>query len=206
MLTAAPLAMNPNRLLVLYAHSAPHLSRVNRRLADAARMVDGVYLHDLYETYPDFYIDAAREQALVAQADVLIFLHPILWYSMPALMKEWLDVVLHEGWAYGGEGSGLKGKGYWLVATTGSAAEEFAAGARHGRPFEDYLAPFEQTAALCGMRWIAPHILHAAHEVDAGTVDAHIAAFSARLQQLAGAASPARPLHLDHETAPPDGT
>jgi glutathione-regulated potassium-efflux system ancillary protein KefF len=54
---------------------------------------------------------------------------------MPAQLKEWGDVVLHEGWAYGGE----------------------AAGARHGRPFAAYLAPFEQTAALCGMDWIAPH-------------------------------------------------
>jgi glutathione-regulated potassium-efflux system ancillary protein KefF len=196
--------MNPNRLLVLYAHSAPHLSRVNRRLADAARLVDGVYLHDLYETYPDFYIDVAREQALVAQADVLVFLHPIQWYSMPALMKEWIDVVLHEGWAYGGEDSAARGKGYWLVATTGGAADEFAIGARHGRPFADYLAPFEQTAALCGMDWIAPHILHAAHEVDAATVDAHVAAFSARLQRLADAT--ALPLNLGHRTGATDGT
>ena len=198
--------MNPNRLLVLYAHSAPHLSRVNRRLADAARTIDGVYLHDLYETYPDFYIDVAREQALVAQADVLVFLHPIQWYSMPALMKEWVDVVLHEGWAYGGESTAARGKGYWLVATTGGAAEEFAAGARHGRPFGDYLAPFEQTAALCGMDWIAPHILHAAHAVDAGTVDAHVGAFSARLQRLADATAVPRPLNLGRHTGAIDGT
>jgi glutathione-regulated potassium-efflux system ancillary protein KefF len=126
---------------------------------------------------------------------------------MPALMKEWCDVVLQEGWAYGGAGSAggaVSGKGYWLVATTGGAAAEFAAGARHGRPFADYLAPFEQTAALCGMDWIAPHILHAAHDVDAGTVDAHVAGFSARLQKLAGA--PAPPLNLGHHPGATDGT
>jgi glutathione-regulated potassium-efflux system ancillary protein KefF len=196
--------MNPNRLLVLYAHSAPHLSRVNRRLADAARMVAGVYVHDLYENYPDFYIDVAREQALVAQAEVLVFLHPIQWYSMPALMKEWVDVVLQDGWAYGPEGSAVKGKGYWLVATTGSAEADYAPGARHGRPFGDYLAQFEQTAALCGMDWIAPHVLHDAHAVDAGTVDAHVAGFAARLRHLAGA--PRGPLHLHRNPAPPDAT
>lgn len=196
--------MNPNRLLVLYAHSAPHLSRVNRRLADAARLVDGVYLHDLYEAYPDFYIDVAREHALVAQAEVLVFLHPIQWYGMPALLKEWVDVVLHEGWAYGGEGTAARGKGYWMVATTGGAADEFAAGARHGRPFADYLAPFQQTAALCGMEWIAPHILHGAHDVDIGAVEAHVAAFSARLQHLADAT--AGPLTLDFHTKDHDGT
>ena len=183
--------MNPNRLLVLYAHAAPHLSRVNRRLADCARQVDGVYLHDLYETYPDFYIDVVREQALVAQAEVLVFLHPLQWYAAPALMKEWVDCVLAESWVCGADNTGgtLRGKRYWLVATTGGGAEEYAVGARHGRPFAHYLAPFEQTAALCGMTWIAPHILHAAHAVDAATVDAHVARFGALLHQLAAAPS-----------------
>jgi putative NADPH-quinone reductase len=192
--------MNPNRLLVLYAHATPHLSRVNRRLADAAQLVDGVYLRDLYETYPDFYIDVAREQALVEQAEVLVFVHPIQWYSMPALMKEWMDSVLVEGWAYGGGANAMQGKRCWLVATTGGAADEFAAGARHGRPFADYLAPFRQTAALCGMEWIEPHILHAAHAVDAATVDAHVEAFSAALRRLAGATlqSPDTGLRLGH--------
>jgi glutathione-regulated potassium-efflux system ancillary protein KefF len=198
-----PQNMNQQRVLVLYAHGAPHLSRVNRRMAEAARTVDGVILHDLYETYPDFYIDVAREQAQVAQAGTLVFLHPIQWYGMPALMKEWVDLVLPNGWENGPDGSALKGKRYWLVASTGSAAGDYAAGARHGRPFGDYLAPFEQTAAVCGMRWIAPLILHAAHAVDAGAVDAHVAGFVARLRQLAGSAANA--IELEHDKAPGDG-
>ena len=189
-------AADPNRLLVLYAHPAPHLSRVNRRLADCARQVDGVFVHDLYDTYPDFYIDVAREQALVARAEVLVFLHPLQWYGAPALMKEWVDCVLAEDWTSGGgtdntaAGGALRGKRYWLVASTGGGAEEYAVGARHGRPFADYLAPFAQTAALCGMEWIAPHILHAAHAVDAATLDAHVARFGALLQGLAAATLP----------------
>ncbi len=194
--------MNPNRVLVLYAHPAPHLSRVNRRLADAARMVEGVYVHDLYETYPDYYIDLAREHALIAQAEVLVFLHPFQWYSMPALMKAWIDEVFHEDWSHGHESGAARGKGYWLVTTTGGAAEDYAPGARHGRPFGDYLAHFEQIAALCGMHWIAPHVLHGARSVDAGAVDAHIERFVTRLRQIAGAES--RPLNLN--LAPSDGT
>lgn len=194
--------MNPNRLLVLYAHAAPHLSRVNRRLADCARLSEGVFLHDLYETYPDFYIDVAREQALVAQAEVLVFLHPLQWYGMPALMKEWVDCVLTESWACGSAGSGtLHGKRFWLVASTGSGADEYAVGARHGRPFADFLAPFEQTAALCGMQWLPPHILHAAHAVDAATLDAHVARFGELLQGLA--APP--PLNLGHSAGVDNG-
>ncbi len=196
--------MNHNRILVLYAHSSPHLSRVNRRLADAARTVAGVYVHDLYEVYPDFYIDVAREHALIAQAEVLVFLHPIQWYCAPALMKEWVDVVFQDGWALGPERSTARGKGYWLVTSTGGTAAEFAPGARHGRPFEDYLAQFEQTAAVCGMDWIAPHVLHGAHAVGPAALDAHVAAFVERLQELAGAAP--LPLNLNLNLAPPDGT
>jgi len=169
-------------ILVVYAHPTPHRSRVNRMQADAAREVPGVYVDDLYETYPDFYIDVAREQALVTRAQLVVFLHPIRWYSMPSLLKEWMDVVMVPGWAYGHEGGHLTGKGYWLAATTGSPADSFAPGGLHGRPFADFLAPFEQTAALCGMQWLPPHILHGANLAGDDIIQAHVAAFRQRLE------------------------
>ena len=173
--------MNPNRVLVLFAHPAPHLSRVNRRLAEAARLIEGVYLHDLYETYPDFYIDPAREHALLAQADTLVFLFPLQWYSMPALLKEWADVVLRDAWSGTPAASGRR---FWLATSTGAGAADFAPGACQG--IADFLAPFQQMSAACGMEWIAPLVLHGAHDVAAAAVDAHIADFSARLLHLAG--------------------
>jgi glutathione-regulated potassium-efflux system ancillary protein KefF len=183
--------MNQNRVLVLFAHPAPHLSRVNRRLAEAARTVAGVYVHDLYETYPDFYLDIAREHVLIAQAEALVFLFPLHWYSMPSLLKEWCDEVFHDDWAAGhGRGGAARGKTCWLVTSTAGAADEFAPGARHGRPFADFLVPIEQMAAVCGMRWIAPHVLHGANEVGPAAVDAHIDAFLDRLRQLAGPEPP----------------
>ncbi len=171
----------PKNIHVLYAHPSAHLSRVNRALAERARSIEGVRVHDLYDTYPDFYIDVAREQALASDADVIVFLHPIQWYSMPSLLKEWLDAVLQPGWAYGDGGDALRGKTYWLVASTGSAEDAYSGAGPHGRPFAHYLPPFEQTAALCGMRWESPHILHGAHHVDAGALQAHVDAFGARL-------------------------
>ncbi len=183
----------PKSILVIYAHPAPHLSRLNRPLADAARTIDGVTVHDLYDCYPDFYIDVPAEQARLAAADTVVFLHPIQWYSMPALLKEWLDAVLLPGWAYGEGGHALAGKTYWLVASTGSPAEAYSANGAHARPFADYLPPFEQTAALCGMRWEQPLILHGAHRVGEETVAGHIATFRARLRALAGSGSRAHP-------------
>ncbi len=174
----------PPTVLVVYAHPAPQRSRVNRKLADAARAIPHVDVHDLYETYPDFYIDPALEQARLAAAGTVVFLHPIQWYSMPALLKEWVDVVFQPGWAFGPGGDALKGKAYWLVATTGGPADSYRAGASHGRPFDDYLPPYRQTAALCGMDWQAPLILHAAHLCDEDQLDAHVAAFAGRLRQF----------------------
>src|SRR5688572_10508134 len=88
-------------VLVLYCHPMPHRSRVNRALLDAIRGVAGVTVHDLYETYPDFALDIAWEQLLLARHRVVVFQHPFYWYSTPALLKEWQDQVLTFGWAYG---------------------------------------------------------------------------------------------------------
>lgn len=177
----------PRKVLVVFAHSAPQRSRVNRRLMQAARAVPGVELLDLYETYPDFFIDAAAEQARVEAADALVFMHPIQWYGMPSLLKEWLDVVMVPGWAYGAGGTALQGKRYWLVVSTGSPAAAYAPGAMHGYAFDDFLPPFRQVAALCGMQWLPPHILHGAHQADEATVAAHVDAFVAQLTALAAA-------------------
>jgi glutathione-regulated potassium-efflux system ancillary protein KefF len=97
-------------------------------------------------------------------------------------MKEWVDSVLEGGWAYGPGATALRGKGYWLAASTGSPEDSYRPGERHGRPFEAYLPPFEQTATLCGMHWWPPHILHGANGADAAAIEAHVATFGARLE------------------------
>ncbi|RSZ59878.1 NAD(P)H dehydrogenase [Massilia atriviolacea] len=175
------------KVLVIFAHAAPQRSRVNRRLAQAARSVPGVELVDLYETYPDFYIDVAAEQDNLADAAALVFLHPIQWYGMPSLLKEWVDTVLVPGWAYGAGAEALRGKHFWLVASTGSPAEAYAPDAAHGHHFDAFLPPYRQIAALCGMEWIAPHILHGAHQSSEETLGAHVDAFAARLSALTAA-------------------
>ena len=61
----------------------------------------------------------ARRAGAGNAGSLIVLMHPIQWYSMPALLKLWLDEVLTYGWAYGPGGSALKGKDLWLVATTG---------------------------------------------------------------------------------------
>src|SRR5690606_23594342 len=89
------------RVLVLFAHPALEKSRVGRRLLDAIQSVPSVQIHDLYEEYPEFDIDVEREQELLRSHDVIVLMHPLYWYSTPALLKQWFDLVLEHGFAYG---------------------------------------------------------------------------------------------------------
>jgi len=170
-----------SRILVLYAHATPHRSRVNRRLAEATRSLPNVQVRDLYELYPDFHIDVAQEQALLAEADLIVFQHPIQWYGMPALLKEWVDVVFENGWAYGPGENALRGKHFWLSVTTGGGEEAYRETGYHGRPFSDFLPPFEQTALLCGMTWLPPLIFHGAQRANKAEIAAHVSYFTNRL-------------------------
>jgi glutathione-regulated potassium-efflux system ancillary protein KefF len=166
---------------VLAAHPNWRESRVNRHLLEAARQAPGVHVQDLYATYPDYDIDVAREQANVEAAQLLVLLHPMQWYSMPALMKLWMDDVLSYGWAYGSRGTALQGKDLWLVATTGGPEASYHPQGYNRYFFDAFLPPYEQTAFLCGMRFLPPLLLHGAHRASPEEIEAHAGVFGQRL-------------------------
>ena len=155
---------------MIFAHPVLERSRVNVRLLSAVTGLDGVMLHDLYEEYPTFHIDVAREQQLLLEHDVIVFQHPFYWYSTPALLKEWQDLVLEHGWAYGKGGTNLRGKITFNAITTGGPETSYRAQGYNRFTVRQLLAPWEQTAHLCGMRYLAPFVVHAALRV-AGEAD-----------------------------------
>jgi glutathione-regulated potassium-efflux system ancillary protein KefF len=169
-------------IYVLAAHPNWRDSRVNRQLFDEARSLPGVRVQDLYGVYPDYDIDVAAEQANAEAAQLVVLLHPIQWYSMPALMKLWLDEVLRYGWAYGHRGTALSGKDLWLVASTGGPDASYHPQGYNRYFFDAFLPPYEQTAALCGMRFLPPLLLHGAHRAGEAEVQAHVELFRQRLQ------------------------
>ncbi|CAH0354712.1 NAD(P)H-dependent oxidoreductase [Aquabacterium sp. CECT 9606] len=168
-------------ILVLAAHPDLRHSRVNRALMQAGQSLANVTVRDLYALYPDHVIDAPVEQALAAQADLIVWQHPIHWYSMPPLMKLWLDEVLTLGWAYGQGGNALRGKDLWLVVTTGGMQEAYSPTGYNRYFFDAFLPPYEQTAALCGLRFLPPLVLHGAHAVSPQALDAHVEVYRDRL-------------------------
>ena len=173
-------------VLVITAHPQMEQSRINRRLMHAARQAPAagpsrIVVRDLYSLYPDYLIDVPAEQALLSRAQLVVWQHPIHWYSMPPLMKLWVDEVLAFGWAYGPGGTALRGKDLWLVATTGGPEDSYHPESYNRYFFDAFLPPYEQTAALCGMRFLPPLLLHGAHRADDAEVQAHLDVYTQRL-------------------------
>jgi glutathione-regulated potassium-efflux system ancillary protein KefF len=174
------------RVLVLAAHPNWRESRVNRRLVEAAHAVPGVRVRDLYALYPDFDVDVAAEQEALGPVQLVVLLHPVQWYSMPPLQKLWLDEVLTYGWAYGRGGTALQGKDMWLAATTGGPEAAYHPTGYNRYFFDAFLPPYEQTATLCGMRFLPPLVMHGARRATEEQVDEHVAVFRERLGSYPG--------------------
>jgi glutathione-regulated potassium-efflux system ancillary protein KefF len=186
-----------SRILVLLAHPSLAQSRVNRALLQAARELatataSPVAVRDLYALYPDYSIDVAAEQAAAEQAELLVWQHPIHWYGMPPMMKLWLDEVLSFGWAYGPGGTALRDKAVWPVLSTGGPSDSYRPASYNRYPFEAFLPPYDQTAALCGMRMLPPLMLHGAHRVASDALARHVSQYAQALATWPLWADPAR--------------
>ena len=169
------------KVVILFAHPNYHQSRVHKVLFERIRNLPGVTAHDLYEHYPDFNIDVEAEQALLVQADLVVFQHPIYWYSMPAIIKEWMDVVLKRGFAYGAGGDALRGKDMMLAISTGGSIEAYSATGQHGFPLADLLCPLQQTAKFCGMNFLEPLVIYAGRSLSDEELLEHARRYSDRL-------------------------
>ena len=149
------------RILVLYAHPNQTHSQANNLLAATAAGVDGITFVDLYAAYPRFKINVDHEQQQLDEHDVLVLQFPVYWYSTPSLLKEWQDLVLEYGYAYGPDGNALAGKLCLLAVTAGAPADAYGADGINQFELRTLLSPLEQTANLCQMRFLPPFALFA---------------------------------------------
>lgn len=149
----------------------------------AAGALDAVEVRDLYALYPDYLIDVAAEQRALAEAQLLVWLQPLHWYGMTPLLKLWVDDVFAFRWAYGPGGQTLAGKDLWLVSSTGGGEAAYRPDGTNRYFFDAFLPPYEQTAQLCGMRFLPPLVLHGAHRVGDDELAGHARLFAERLAQ-----------------------
>lgn len=78
-------------------------------------------------------VDVAAEQARLDRTDALVLVYPVYWWSMPALLKGWIERVFANGWAYDDADGKLEKKlrrlRVHLIASAGANLRTYA---RHG--------------------------------------------------------------------------
>lgn len=117
---------------------------------------NNVTVHHLESIYPDGKIDVANEHALLREHDRIIFQFPFYWYSSPAMLKQWQDDVLSDGFAMGKGGDALQGKEFGLVFVVGIREQEYQAGGREVFSISELMRPFQAMAYKTGMIYMKP--------------------------------------------------
>jgi len=177
------------RVIVYYVHPGQGFSQANAAMWKRAQSVERLTLVDLYAEYPRFDIDIVEEQERLLAHDVIVFQFPVFWYSTPSLLKEWQDLVLEYGFAYGTGGTALEGKAMQLAITVAGPEDAYRAQGYQHYPLRDFLRPLEQTARLCHMRFLPPYALYAALKAarhGPEQIEAHAAGYGRLLERLTG--------------------
>ncbi len=148
------------RLIVYYAHPGHRHSHVNKDMAAVAASLSGISFVDLYAEYPRFDVDIYKEQQRLLDHDVILLQFPMFWYSTPSLIKEWEDLVLEHGFAYGSGGDSLAGKTMLLAVSAAGPEDAYTTDGYQHYPIRTFLTPLEQTARLCEMQFSPPYVLY----------------------------------------------
>ena len=117
--------------------------------------------------------EVLREQQRVERADMLVFVFPIYWWSVPALLKGWFDRVLTVNWAYKVAEDGrivgnLRDVPVRLVATAGSDLAGFD---KHGYSAAIQSQIVEGVFGFCGLKNVTLDILYQADSATPQQVD-----------------------------------
>lgn len=162
------------RLILYYIHPGHRHSHTNQRMQQLAGAVENIEHVDLYREYPRFNINIDKEQQRLVDHDVVVLQFPVFWYSGPSLLKEWIDLVLEYGFAYGLEGDKLRGKKLLLAVTAGGPESAYRSSGYQNHTLRTFLTPFQQTATLCNMTFLSPYVLfNSLHTDDTSRIEQH---------------------------------
>jgi glutathione-regulated potassium-efflux system ancillary protein KefG len=172
------------KTLVIFAHPRFENSRIHQSLLKHIKHLPGLRIHDLYEHYPEFNIDVAYEQELLLEHDLIVWMHPFYWYSAPPILKQWIDLVLQHGWAYGKGGTALTGKKVFSCISSGGPREAYQTEGFHSYTVHEFLRPFERTTTLCNMEYLPPFFVHGSHKIRDADLEEHSKLYQEILKTL----------------------
>ena len=145
-----------SNILIISGHPDLTTSNANKAILDAvrARFGDNVKIRELDKLRVNGKFDVPAEQKALVEADVIVLQFPVMWYSISSLLKQWIDDVFEYGFAYGSQGTALRGKKLLISATAGAPENMY----RDALPYEltTTYADFGNTAAFTGMELEEP--------------------------------------------------
>ena len=163
------------KILILFAHPSQDRSEVNVPMFHASQDIEGITAVDLYGEYPTLAINIDKEQERLRNHDIIVFLFPLYWYSTPAILKEWQDLVLEYGFAYGENGHQLHGKTFFCAISAGGAEDAYQSEGYNHFTIRELLRPLEQTAWLTGMQYLSPFGLFGSRTaLEENRIDKHL--------------------------------
>ncbi len=132
--------------------------------------------------------DIQAELEKLQRADLVIFNFPLYWYSMPAIMKGWIDRVLVSGLCYGGmrfyDRGGLKGKRAMLAVTLGGQPHMFSRAGVHGELNGLLSHVLRGTLGYVGFTVLPPFYAYHVPYIAAEARQAYLDQYRDRLQHL----------------------
>ncbi|WP_454060031.1 NAD(P)H-dependent oxidoreductase [Elizabethkingia ursingii] len=147
--------------LIILGHPDWEKSLANKEIVNGlVNNGANVEVRNLQQLYPDFKIDIKKEQEALLRHKNIVFQFPFYWYTMPAILKHWFDLVLEYGFAYGSTGDKLRGKNFISSFTVGSAENEYKTLGEHHFRIPEFCKNLEQTAYYTQMNYIEPFYFH----------------------------------------------
>ncbi|MEQ6278339.1 NAD(P)H-dependent oxidoreductase [Kluyvera huaxiensis] len=119
-------------------------------LGEVAQALPDAEIRFLDALYPDYQINVVQEQEALLKADVIVWQFPFSWYSVPGLMKLWIDQVFVHGFAHGSTAK-LGGKKLIISFTAGAPEALYSTDGLFGHDIQHYMTQFETTASLCNL-------------------------------------------------------
>jgi NAD(P)H dehydrogenase (quinone) len=137
-----------------------------------------------------FAADLVREQDRLISANLLVFVFPLWWGGLPAIVKGWFDRVCAYGVAYA-DGKRFD-RGYFvgrraiLGLTTGGTIERFSAGGSYGEMRDVLYSVRRCVLEYLGLEVMEPFVAYAAPRVDKAVRAEYLRSWEARLLATAG--------------------
>ena len=145
-----------------------------------------------------FAPDIEREQQRFVRADLVVWLYPIWWGNVPAILKGWFDRVLAYGFAYGdgkrydtgffGDKRGI------LCLTSGGTRERFSTDGVYGEMDQVLWSVQRLVIEYLGMQALEPFVAYAPPRVDEATRHEYLQSWRDRILDIAGSGEGRAPL------------